>query len=455
MKRSSAATGFGASVASLTHIADGLARHLLSGEWTRETLTDRVRDYLGTRGKRAQHFLVLYLLTHAPDYPPSHARLAWLLMQLDYLNRIVGGSRSKRSPVQPVADPPVFSPAKQYRGLDVPQIAAEGDLAGWLGLGVGQMLWLADTRRRHGEEAVPVMQNYTYTFLPKRSGGLRLVEAPKARLKAAQRQILRGILDIVPAHDACHGFVRGRSCLTGAALHAGEQIVLCMDVADFFPSTSAARVHVLFRRLGYPHAVTRVLTGLCTTMTPRTAFDRAPDPSAFDWEARKRYGAPHLPQGSPTSPALANLVARVLDARLGGLARKVSARYTRYADDLTFSGGPEFEEALRWFPEAVARVLRDEGWRANPAKTRTMRQSSAQVVTGIVVNQHLNVRREDYDALKAILFNCLRTGPLAQNRESEPDFRAHLDGRVAWVGGVNPLRGRKLRVLFDQVDWSA
>ncbi len=112
-------------------------------------------------------------------------------------------------------------------------------------------------------------------------------------------------------------------------------------------------------------------------------------------EARKRLSSPHLPQGAPTSPALANLVAQGLDARLSGLARKASAAYTRYADDMSFSGGEEFEAALDWFRRRSAPFFATKAGAPTMAKTRIMRQSSAQVVTGVVVNQHINVRRQD------------------------------------------------------------
>jgi retron-type reverse transcriptase len=163
---------------------------------------------------------------------------------------------------------------------------------------------------------------------------------------------------------------------------------------------------------------------------------------------------PHLPQGAPTSPALANLLAWTLDRRLQGLARTVEANYTRYADDLAFSGNAEFAAGIDRFGRTIETILYEEGFTLNTAKTRIMPSSTRQRVTGIVVNEHCNIARIEFDTLKAILHNCTRTGPAVQNRANIPDFRSHLDGRITWVEQINFPRGLKLRRLFDRIDWT-
>jgi hypothetical protein len=160
-----------------------------------------------------------------------------------------------------------------------------------------------------------------------------------------------------------------------------------------------------------------------------------------------------LPQGSPTSPALANLCAYRLDCRLSALAQKMGAQYTRYADDLAFSGEQELERCARRFQVLVCQVALEEGFEIHTRKSRFMRQGVRQQLAGIVINQHPNPKRRDYDRLKAILYNCARDGPSTHNREDRPDFRAHLLGRIAYVSSINPPRGRKLRQLFDRISW--
>src|SRR5262249_14468344 len=141
----------------------------------------------------------------------------------------------------------------------------------------------------------------------------------------------------------------------------GRRVVLRFDLRDFFPSVRRSRVHALFATAGYPRAVARLLTGLCTNVVPDDVWRTAPGPRCgTPWVERRRYRPPHLPQGAPTSPALANLCAYRLDCRLSSLAESVGAAYTRYADDLAFSGGEELERSARRFQVHVCRVALEE-----------------------------------------------------------------------------------------------
>jgi hypothetical protein len=283
-----------------------------------------------------------------------------------------------------------------------------------------------------------------------------MLEAPKPRLKAIQRRILREILAHVPPHEAAHGFRKARSIASFASPHCGQAIVLRYDLLDFFASVPASRVHAVFATAGYPPEVARLLTGLCTNVVPGDAWPAVSanaDPSAA-WRERARFRSPHLPQGAPTSPALANLCARRLDVRLAALAAALGAVYTRYADDLALSGGGTLDRAARRLQVHVCRMALEEGFAINTRKTRFMRASVRQRIVGIVVNRHPNPPREEYDNLKAILHNCVVHGPTSQNRLRREDFRAHLQGRVAHVAMLNPHRGQRLLALLERIDWS-
>jgi len=258
---------------------------------------------------------------------------------------------------------------------------------------------------------------------------------------------LHELLDCIPPHEAAHAYRRGRSVRSYAAPHAGRAIVLRFDLRDFFPSVRASRVHALFRSAGYPDPVAQLLTGLCTNVVPGEVRDAVPRPSSII------YAASHLPQGAPTSPALANLCAYHLDCRLAALAASLDAVYTRYADDLAFSGGELLERGARRFQVLVCRVALEEGFEVHMRKSRFMRRAVRQQLAGVVVNEHPNVKRADYDTLKAILCNCVRQGPASQNRDARGDFRAHLLGRIAYVGLFNPARSAKLRQIFDRITW--
>jgi hypothetical protein len=435
-------------------VARNLAAALLAGDWTPPELLARTSDVLGPAAPKSQRALIQELLDRVSTaYPPAPAWLVEFFLGSRRFDRASATVRKGEGRLPAVLQSPQFSPSPRFQDLDVPRLATSGDLADWLEITVGQVEWLADVRDQHRRASTPLLRHYAFAFAPKRFGPPRLIESPKPRLKAIQRRILRAILDQVPVHDRAYGFVAGRSCLGAAQAHASEAVVATVDLKDFFLNTPLRRVHGIFRSLGYPCAVARLLTGLCCARTPPTVFLELPETSRHDWQTRKVYESPHLPQGAPTSPALANLAAWQLDARLHGLAKSFDANYTRYADDLAFSGDERFVNGIKSFLAAVADIAHDEGYTLNHRKTRIMRRGGRQRVTGLVVNDHLNVARAGYDQLKATLHNCAKNGAQAENRANLPDFRAHLEGRVVWVENVNRRRGGRLRRLFEEIQW--
>ena len=352
-----------------------------------------------------------------------------------------------------------MQPAHAARNWPVPKLESIGALAAWLQITPSELEWFADLKRivarmRDSSYSGP-LGHYNYRILAKQDGAIRLIEAPKQRLKQIQKHILSEILEKIPIHPAVHGFRRGRSIKTFAAPHVGQEVVVRMDLHEFFPSISAPRIQAMFRTAGYPEPVANLLGGLCTNAAPRALW--AVQGSGLDpvrmAEARHRYAWAHLPQGAPTSPALANICAYRVDCRLTGLAEASGAVYTRYADDLAFSGGGAFVRGAERFSIHAAAILQEEGFAVHHRKTRIMRQGVRQYLGGIVVNQHLNVIRRDYDLLKSTLTNCIRHGPDSQNREAIPDFRAHLQGRIAFVQMVNPNRATRLQTLFNGIHW--
>lgn len=353
-------------------------------------------------------------------------------------------------------------------GIGLPVLPNAASLAAWLHRPLGELAWFAD-QWRTSTHLPDQLLHYRYRWLAKPAGGMRLIEMPKLRLRMMQRQILHHILNRVPPHPAAHGFRPGHSCLTHASLHCGQRVVLRMDLKDFFASIPAARIHALFVKLAYPETVAGLLARLCTNRTPDHVLRQIPEnamsPLSSAMHADRQSGqahnrficqslrSRHLPQGAPTSPALANLCAFRLDLRFAALAKSLNARYSRYADDLTFSGGLQLETALRQLVPQVGAIAQEEGFVINFRKTRIMRQGQRQRVTGMIVNAHPNLSRPDYDRLKAMLANCIRYGPESQNRQHHPDFRAFLHGKVAWASMVNPARGGRLAVLLGQIVW--
>ena len=414
-----------------------LAAVVCNGVWTAEAVAARLHGALPSRYRRyARDIAVSVVGDEVGLASPSPWSVACRLGHQSIVGKIwLHGRRAKVWPPVQLTTPRML-PLPAFARLDLPTLPTEAALADWLVMPPERLAYFADLRGRAEAHEETAVNHYVYKARRKRSGGVRLIEAPKPGLKGLQRTILHGLLDHVPAHPAAYGFVRGRSCLQAAVRHAGEDVVVCFDLADFFGSIGGHRVYGLFRALGYPHTVALTLRGLTTTTTPPWMLERLPA------DTRPHLHMPHLPQGAPTSPALANLTAFRLDRRLSSLARSLGARYTRYADDLTFSGDRPIARRLL---TAVPRIVTEEGFRINPAKTRVMPRHQRQQTTGIVVNARPNVARADYDRLKATLHACAKPD---DTRLADPAFRARLSGQIAWVEALNPAKGARLRDRF-------
>lgn len=325
---------------------------------------------------------------------------------------------------------------EQLAQLGVPVLATPADLAQALGLSIPELRWLCF----HAE--APQKTHYVYFEIAKRSGGTRLLAAPHRRLAAAQRWVLDHVLARLEVTPHAHGFVPGRSTISNARLHVGRDIVVNLDLAEFFPTIAFPRVRGLFESIGYSPAVATLLALLCTE-SPRSAVIH--DGVTF-WVAA---GDRALPQGACTSPAISNLVTRKLDRRLAGATRKLGWTYTRYADDLTFSAGAPAAGSLALLLARVRHIVRDEGFMVNERKGRIQRRSQRQSVTGIVVNDKPGVPREELRRLRAILHRARTTGLAAQNRDQHPDFVAYLRGKIAYIAMIDPARAAALTSALD------
>ena len=326
------------------------------------------------------------------------------------------------------------------------------DLGDLLGFTPWKLEGFADCRSFERTARKDKMRNYRYRWIPKRSGGARLIEAPKPILAHAQRTILRNVFDHVPAHDAVHGFVQGRSVVSAAAPHVGSDVVIRLDLDAYFASVPVGRVFVTLCEIGYARDVAHRITGLLTNTVPAAVLAAAP--VAIDRRVDRLLRHVHLPQGAPTSPAVANLASYGVDRRLTSLASRFDGTYTRYADDMTISGGSDLRRHVGRFLAVCRTIVNDEGFRLNDRKTRVVTQSGSQQVLGVVVNQRVNPKRRDLDRLRAELHEARVAGPDTANRGGVADYRNHLLGRIAWVGQLNAGRAARLRRQFDGIDWS-
>jgi retron-type reverse transcriptase len=422
-----------------------LARAFLAGEPSVEQIVARAERMLGRPWRWLRPLAARYAAVIEGRTRPGRRDVVQFLLHDPGLQLAWLKHRRKLSVAHWLTEPQRMQPAEAAAAWDVPVIESAGALADWFGLTPGELDWFADLKGLGYKRRQPLLRHYHYRVLTKSDGSLRLIEAPKTRLKAIQRRILAEILEKSPPHPAVQGFVKRRSIQTFVTPHVGRRVILKMDLQDFFPSFKAARIQAMFRTIGYPDSVASLMAGICTNAAPRDIWPgRVPE----------GYRRPHLPQGAPTSPALANICTYRADCRLQGLARSAGAVYTRYADDMAFSGGVEFDRRVERFAAHVAAILHEEGLSVNHRKTRIMRRGVRQRLAGVVANEKLNVARADFDRLKATLTNCVRHGPASQNRDGHPDFQAHLEGRVGFVESINPVKGSRLRGILKRIEWT-
>ena len=257
-------------------------------------------------------------------------------------------------------------------------------------------------------------EDFYRTFdVPKRRGGVREIEVPTPALLQVQRWILDNILSQVGVHAACHGFYKGKSIITNAAAHLGSKAMLKMDLADFFPSISLRRGLSVFMRLGYPPNVSYYLSALCF-----------------------RNGK--LPQGAATSPALSNIVSKRMDTRLAGAANKLGLIYTRYADDLFFSGEDINHDLLG----LATGIIAAEGFSVNVSKTKFIKDNEKKIVTGISISSGaLKLPRPLVRNLKKQVHFILRRGywnHIAVTGDRDPILLERLLGRLSFWLQIEP-----------------
>ncbi|HET9620897.1 MAG TPA: reverse transcriptase family protein [Kofleriaceae bacterium] len=329
-------------------------------------------------------------------------------------------------------------PEKKRQDNALPALDDVQALARALGLPITRLRWLAYHRD------VDTGTHYHRWYVPKRDGSRRLISAPKPALKAAQRWIAREITEHLPVHGAAHGFLTGRSIVSNARVHAGAKIVVKLDIRGFYPTVTMRRVKGLLRRAGLGEQVATVMA-LLATESPREEVVT---------HGKTHYvalGPRSLPQGAPTSPSITNALCMRLDCRLSGLARALACRYTRYADDLTFSwhgdARPEIGRLLR----GVGRIVSWEGFAIHTKKTRVMRAAGRQQVTGLVVNAapdgrpEARVPRMTQRALRAAIKNR------ELGRPGQGESLEQLKGMAAFVMMTDRARGQAFMARIDRL----
>lgn len=289
--------------------------------------------------------------------------------------------------------------------------------------------------------------HYHIFEIPKKSGGKRKISAPKPQLKYFQQWILENVLSKISVGEVVHGFTEKKSIVTNAEPHLGKDIIINIDLQDFFPSISYKRVKGLFSKLGYSEQLSTIFALACTQAhTEEVLLD------GVKYFVHK--GDRFLPQGSPASPAISNIIAYKLDKRLQGLAQKLGFVYTRYADDLTFSTHEANGQNINKLLYFVKEIINDENFTVHPDKLHIMRKKHQKKVTGIVVNEKLNVERQKLRKFRALLHNIEVNGWQNQTWGKAFHLINAIEGYINFVYMVNPSKAiafrEKLNIIIGK-----
>ena len=271
-------------------------------------------------------------------------------------------------------------------------------------------------------------ESYKCFKIPKKNGGTRTIEAPSDELKRIQLWIKENILDKFSVSQYAKGFRKGVSIYDNALPHVGKELVINIDLKDFFPSIGYMEVYKVFKYIGYTDSVSKLLTILCTNT------------------------ANVLPQGSPASPALSNLVSLKLDKRLSCLAKSIGADYTRYADDITFSG----DGTIKKYEKVIRKIIREEGYTINEDKFRMQYAFQRQEVTGLIVNDKVSVPEKYIRELDNAIYYCKKYGVSDHMKHINCEkgfYKEHLYGKAYFVKMIEPIIGDKFLAELDKITW--
>ncbi len=320
----------------------------------------------------------------------------------------------------------------------LPVIDSVESLANAMSTSTGMIRYLAYNR------IVSKTTHYIRFYIPKKTGGKRLISTPMPKLKQAQYWILQNILEKIAVRDSAHGFVKARSIVSNALPHVKAEVVVNIDMKDFFPTITYPRVKGVFRSFGYSEQIATIFALMCT--------EAECDQIEIDGETYYASGLERfLPQGAPTSPALTNIICRRLDARLKGIATKLGFEYTRYADDLTFSASGEATTRLKTLMGFIRKIVKEEKLTIHPDKVRVLRKGARKEVTGIVVNDRPTVNARDLDRFRALLFQIEKDGPEGKHWNGSLNLLASIKGYANFVNMVDPIKGKPLTERVNKI----
>lgn len=258
----------------------------------------------------------------------------------------------------------------------------------------------------------------------------REILAPSEELSYVQKYIKESILEKVKLSNSCYGFVRTKNIKMNAEYHLNSEVILNIDLKDFFPTIDSRRIYYIFNKIcGYDKSLSYCLTRLVTYRNC-------------------------LPQGACTSPIISNIVSYKLDLRLSKLAKSNNVKYSRYADDITFSG--DKKSITKKFYCFVKKIIEDEGFKVNEKKVHLSSKGFRQEVTGLIINNDkVSVDNKYIRKIRQELYYIKKFGVASHIEKSNIEnsfYVEHLKGKILFVLSIDKEKGQTLLEEFNSLN---
>lgn len=321
---------------------------------------------------------------------------------------------------------------ERLKSLNLPVLESAKEVADAMKISLSELRFLTFSRKNSK------ISHYKRFKVAKKSGGFRLISAPMPRLKKAQHYVLEEILNKVETHPKANGCVIGKSILTNAAPHVNKAVVINQDLKNFFPTITYNRIKGVFKSFGYSEQVAVIFALLCSE--PKIL-----DVSLLGENYFAQRGNRFLPQGSPCSPAITNVLCKKMDFRLDGIAKKYGFNYSRYVDDITFSADNEQFKNITAILKYSRKIVKDESFVLHPDKLRIMKRHQRQEVTGVVVNEKTNVNKKSLKRFRALLHHIEKDGIQGKSWNGGSNVLAEIDGFANFIYQINKEKGIKYK----------
>lgn len=335
--------------------------------------------------------------------------------------------------------------ANNLQNKDIPVIFSLPHLCLLAGISIKHIFKICESNR---------ITEYKRFKLKKKRGGYRVIQTPEDELKYLQRWILYNILEKIPSHQSCKGFDKESSIKQNAEIHLNKESILKIDLLRFYDSINEKRIYGIFKSLGYHNNLAVSFAKICTLLPDHVFLSsfKKNELSLKNRIVKSNEGV--LPQGSPSSPKLSNLVTRHLDVRLTELAKKRNLSYSRYADDLTFSGDSEI---LKVTKKVIYKIIREENFYINYNKTKFLKRGNPFLVTGLSVNNKVvTIPKKRKIDIEHHLFHCIKNGVESHLKKcgiKKRNFKDWLLGNIAFVFSVEKEKGEKYFSDFNKIEW--